>query len=121
MKISVSEVASEVKMDDMEITESNFKEKVIEKSKEVPVVVDFWASWCMPCLMLGPMIEKIAEDYKGKIILAKVNIDDNQALAREYKVMGIPAVKMFKQGKIIDEFTGALPEAEIKNWIEKNL
>ncbi len=113
--------ARRVKMDDMEITESNFKEKVIEKSKELPVVVDFWASWCMPCLILGPTLEKIAEDYEGKIVLAKVNVDDNQSLSQQFKVMGIPAVKMFKQGKIVDEFTGAIPEPEIKKWIEKNL
>jgi len=112
---------SEVKMDDMEITESNFKEKVIEKSKEIPVIVDFWASWCMPCLMLSPNLEKIAEDYKGKIILAKVNVDDNQVLSQQFKIMGIPAVKMFKRGKVVDEFTGAISESEIKNWIEKNL
>jgi len=66
-------------------------------------------------------LEKFAEEYKGKIILAKVNVDENQTLSQQFKVMGIPAVKIFKDGKIVDEFTGAIPEPEIKKWIEKNL
>jgi len=108
-------------MNDIEITPSNFKEKVIEKSKEVPVVVDFWASWCMSCLMLSPMVEKVVEEYNGKIILTKLNIDENQVLKRKFNVVKIPDIKIFKNGKVIDGFTGSISESEIKKWIDKHL
>lgn len=105
----------------IEVNELNFHEKVIEKSKEIPVIVDFWAPWCGPCRMIGPILEKIALEYKGKIILAKLNVDENELLANEYGISSIPSVKLFKNGEVIDEFIGALPESTIKTWIEKAL
>jgi len=105
----------------IDVSDDSFEKEVIVKSKEVPVIVDFWASWCGPCRVLGPMIEKVAEDYKGKIILAKMNVEENQEKPQEYNIASIPSVKMFKDGKIVDEFVGAIPEDRIKEWIDKNL
>ena len=105
----------------IEITEKNFDEKVIEQSQKVPVVADFFAEWCMPCVMLGPVLGKVAKDYKGKFILAKINVEENKKLAEKYRVMSIPSVKLFKNGEIVDSFAGNLPESAIKEWIDKNL
>jgi putative thioredoxin len=106
---------------EIEITEKNFNEKVIKQSKKIPVVVDFWAEWCMPCVMLGPLLGKLAEEYKGKFILAKINVDENPQLAEKFEVMSIPSVKMFKNGEITNEFTGNQPESTIKEWLDSNL
>ena len=105
----------------IEVTDSNFDKEVIEKSKKIPVVVDFWASWCFPCKIIGPTLEKLAEKNKGKIILAKINVDVSPKKAREYGIMSIPSVKMFKGGKVADEFMGAIPEKQAASWLEKNL
>ncbi len=105
----------------IEVDDSNFEEEVIKQSEKIPVVVDFWAQWCMPCLVLGPVLEKIAEKYKGKFILAKLNVDKSPITSQKYKIMSIPNVKMFKDGKIVDEFVGALPEFQVQNWLDKNL
>ena len=104
-----------------EVNDANFEKEVIEKSKEIPVVVDFWASWCGPCLMLGPILEKVAEQFKDKLILAKISVEHNQKIPQQYGIMSIPAVKMFKDSKVVDEFIGAIPEQQIKQWIDKNL
>lgn len=104
----------------MEINDNNFNE-VIKQSQNMLVIVDFWAPWCTPCLMLGPILEKLTEEFKDKIILAKINVDNNPKLSYEYGVNGIPAVKFFKKGEMVDEFVGALPEEEVKKYIEKNL
>ena len=105
----------------IEVNDNDFNEMVIEQSKKVPIVVDFWATWCGPCLMLSPALEKFAEEYQGKFILAKVNVDEARTAAQQYGIMSIPNVKMFKDGEVVDEFIGALPELLVKNWIDKNL
>ncbi len=103
----------------VEIDEKNFEKEVIEKSKKIPVLVDFYASWCMPCSILSPILEKIAKELEGKLVLVKINVDDAPKLTEEYKIMGIPNVKLFKNGKVVDEFVGAMPEFEVKEWLKK--
>jgi putative thioredoxin len=99
----------------------NFQKDVIEKSFDKPVLVDFWAEWCAPCRMLGLIIEKLAEDNKEEWILVKVDTDKNQEVAMKYGVRGIPNVKLFRNGEVINEFTGALPEPAIKEWLKKSI
>jgi len=105
----------------IDVNDSEFEEKVINQSKTIPVLVDFWASWCGPCMMLKPVLERIAQDLGESIILAKVNVEKNQENAMKYSVMSIPAVKLFKNGQIIDEFTGAQPEEMIREWLKQKL
>jgi len=90
----------------MEVTETTFQTDVIDRSADQPVVVDFWAEWCGPCLALGPVIEREAEARSGKLVLAKVDVDANPGLADRYGIRGIPAVKAFKYGHVVDEFVG---------------
>lgn len=103
------------------VTAENFQTVVIEGSKQVPVLVDFWAEWCNPCQMLIPVVSKLAEEYGGKFILAKINSDEQQDLAAACGVKSLPTVKMFKNGEVADEFMGALPESEVKAFIDKHL
>ena len=102
----------------MDVSESTFQSAVIDRSQTVPVVVDFWAEWCGPCRQLGPMIEQAVAARKGKIELAKVDVDANQALARSFRIQGIPAVKAFKDGKVAAEFVGAQPPAAIERFLD---
>lgn len=102
-----------------DVSEQDFLAEVIEKSKTVPVVVDFWAPWCGPCQTLKPVLEKLAEEYQGKFFLAKINADENQALSAQFGVRGIPSVKAVYNGKIINEFSGALPEPAVREFLEQ--
>ncbi|MGK2951347.1 MAG: tetratricopeptide repeat protein [Thiobacillus sp.] len=98
---------------------ADFPQHVLEESKQRPVVVDFWAPWCGPCKSLKPVLEKLAAEYGGKFLLAKINSDDNQELAARYGVRGIPSVKAFINGEPVDEFSGALPEAEVRAFLDR--
>ncbi len=100
---------------------ADFQQHVLDESMHRPVVVDFWAPWCGPCKSLKPILEKLATEYGGKFLLAKINFDDNQDLATHYGVRGIPSVKAFINGEPADEFSGALPESEIRSFIDRLL
>ena len=103
------------------VDESNFAALVIEGSQQQPVLVDFWAEWCAPCRSLMPVLARLAEEYGGKFILAKVNSDENQALASQFGVRSLPTVKIFKNGVPVDEFMGALPESAVREFIERHI
>ena len=103
----------------IDINQDQFIEEVVEKSKTTPVLVDFWAPWCGPCKQLTPVLEKLVNSKNGKIILAKVNVDENQGIAAQLKIQSIPTVYGFVDGKPIDAFQGAQPESQIEKMIEK--
>ncbi len=100
---------------------TDFDAQVIERSRVVPVLVDFWAAWCGPCQMLGPILERLADDAGGKWDLVKVDTEAHQALAAQYRIRSLPTIKLFVDGVIVDEFLGALPESEILNFLKKHL
>jgi putative thioredoxin len=102
-----------------DVTEAQFEELVVERSREVPVVVDFWAEWCGPCRQLGPALEKAVESRAGRVELAKVDVDSNPALSQAFGVQGIPAVKAFRDGKVASQFTGAIPPARIEAFLDE--
>lgn len=99
----------------------NFDGDVLEASHVLPIVVDFWAPWCGPCRFLGPNLDKLAEANEDKWKLVKINVDEHQDISNQFGIRGIPAVKMFSKGKIIAEFTGALPPSAIEKWLDENL
>jgi putative thioredoxin len=102
----------------IDATTADFEQKVIERSREVPVVVDFWAEWCGPCRTLSPALERAAEARPEKVDLVKVDVDSNQELAVRYRVQGIPAVKAFRDGEVVDEFVGAVPAATVERFFD---
>jgi putative thioredoxin len=101
-----------------DVDEASFSERVIERSHELPVVVDFWADWCGPCKMLTPALETAANARAGKIELAKLDVDRNQRLAAGFRVQGIPSVKAFRDGRVAAEFTGAIPPPEVERFFD---
>ena len=105
----------------IDVTEQDFQEQVIEASKDHPVVVDYWAEWCGPCRALGPILEQAAADREGRVTLAKLDTDANQRLAAEYGIQGIPAVKAFKDGKVVAEFVGVQPPAKVAQFFDSLL
>lgn len=101
------------------LSDENFDQEVLKS--ELPVLVDFWASWCGPCQMMGPVISKLAEEYEGKIKICKLNIDEGRETAIKYSVMSIPTINIFKSGEVVNQITGAVSEAELKNKIDSSI
>lgn len=103
----------------VEITDANFEELVLKS--ELPVLVDFWAEWCGPCLMIGPTLEELAKEYQGKFIIGKMDVDANSTVPTEFGIMNIPALLFFKNGEVVDKQIGAAPKAILKGKIESKI
>ena len=114
--MALSESTSVISVD----TDS-FETEVIEKSRTVPVLVDFWAPWCGPCRVLGPILEKLAVEYQGRFILAKLNTDENPRISADFGIQGIPNVMLFQDGRMVDQFVGAYPESGVRKFLESHL
>lgn len=101
----------------IDVTDATFPSEVVERSKQVPVVVDLWAEWCGPCRTLGPILEKVIDETGGQVVLAKVDVDSNPQVSQAFQVQGIPAVYALKDGKVVDHFMGAQPEAAVREFV----
>ncbi|MBT3197930.1 MAG: thioredoxin, partial [Gammaproteobacteria bacterium] len=105
----------------LDVNQDNFQEAVLQASFNVPVMVDFWAPWCNPCKTLMPVVTKLAEEFEGKFILAKVNVDENQPLAAQFNARSVPTVKIFRNGAVVDEFMGAQPESNVRQLLDNHI
>jgi putative thioredoxin len=105
----------------VDVTAENFQSVVLEGSRQRPVLVDYWADWCAPCRMLGPILDQLADQYGGKLLVAKVDTETQQELAAQFGIRSLPTVKLFKDGRPVDEFMGALPESEIRAFLDRHL
>ncbi len=106
-------------MSEITLNDSNFEAEVLKSDK--PVLVDFWAPWCGPCQMMGPLVEELAGEYEGKVKVAKLNVDENQVVAGKYKVMSIPTFLVFKGGEVVDQMIGGVQKEKLKEMVEKHL
>ncbi len=101
------------------VNDTNFSSEVL--NSDLPVLVDFWATWCGPCRSISPVVEELAKEYVGKVKITKLNVDENPSTPSQYGVRGIPTLILFKQGKVVDQIVGAVPKARLKAMIEKAL
>jgi thioredoxin 1 len=103
------------------VSDANFQSDVIEASKTQPVIVDFWASWCRPCLMLSPTVEELAREHAGKVKVVKLNVDENINTPGKYNIRGIPTLLVFKGGQVADQVVGAVPKDQIEKVIQRHI
>lgn len=103
----------------LEVTDASFEQEILKSP--LPVLVDFWASWCAPCRLIGPVVEEVAGEYKERLRVAKMNVDDNVNTPSQYGIRGIPALLIFKNGELVDQIVGAVPKAQLVNLVEKVL
>ncbi len=104
---------------ELTLTSATFQKEALES--KVPVLVDFWAPWCGPCKMMGPVVAELAEEYKGKVVIGKLNVDDHGDVASKYSVMSIPTLLLFKGGKVVEQWVGVVAKADVKKGVEKHL
>ncbi|MGZ8866883.1 MAG: thioredoxin [Thermoanaerobaculia bacterium] len=102
-----------------QVTDADFEKAVLHSGK--PALVDFWAPWCGPCRIIGPIVEELAPSYQGRAVIAKMNVDDNPMVAQRFGITSIPTLMMFKDGKLVDRAVGAMPKAELQKFIDRNL
>lgn len=102
-----------------QVSDQNFEKDVLQAGK--PAFVDFWAPWCGPCRIIGPIVEELAPTYEGKAVIAKINVDESPATAQKFQVTSIPTLMMFKDGKVVDRVVGAMPRSELQKFIDRNL
>ncbi len=103
----------------IQVTDANFESEVLNST--VPVLIDFWAAWCMPCRFVAPVVEELAKDYEGKIKVGKLDVDSNPAIASKYGITSIPTLLLFKNGEVVDGVIGAVPKAQLETMIKKHL